>query len=190
MSLPQPEITLGPDDYLAWEQDQPCRNEYVDGKVFAKSGASDAHGTAAGNLAALLHAALRGKPCRPFIADMKVHVETANSFFYPDIFVTCDPRDRAPEASHVKRHPVLIVEVLSPTTEAYDRGNKFAAYRTLASLQEYVLVSTEQRRVEVFRRDDTGHWVLYPFALDEELELASIDFRCSLADVFEGVEDQ
>ena len=121
---------------------------------------------------------------------MKVHVETANSFFYPDIFVTCDPRDRAPEASHVKRHPVLIVEVLSPTTEACDRGNKFAAYRTLASLQEYVLVSTEQRRVEVFRRDDTGHWVLYPFAADEEMELASVDFRCAVADVFEGVEDQ
>ena len=121
---------------------------------------------------------------------MKVHVETANSFFYPDIFVTCDPRDRAPEASHVKRQPVLIVEVLSPTTEAYDRGNKFAAYRTLASLQEYVLVSTEQRRVEVFRRDDTGHWVLYPFAADEEMELASVHFCCAVADVFEGVEDQ
>ena len=85
---------------------------------------------------------------------------------------------------------MLIVEVLCPTTEAYDRGNKFAAYRELASLQEYVLVSTEQRRVEVFRRDDTGHWVLYPVALDEELELASVDFRCPVADVFEGVEDQ
>lgn len=190
MSLPQPEIPFGPDDYLAWEQAQPCRNEYVDGEVFAMSGASDAHGTAALNLAALLRSALRGKPCKPFISDMKVHVEAANSFFYPDILVTCDPRDRVPEASHVKHHPVLIVEVLSPTTEAYDRGNKFAAYRGLASLQEYVLVSTEQRRIEVFRRDDTGHWVLYPFALDEELELASVDFRCPVADVFEGVEGQ
>lgn len=190
MSLPQPKIPLGPDDYLAWEQGQPWRNEYVDGEVFAMSGASDAHGTAALNLAALLRSALRGKPCKPFISDMKVHVEAANSFFYPDILVTCDPRDRAPEASHVKHHPVLIVEVLSPTTEAYDRGNKFAAYRALASLQEYALVSTEQRRIEVFRRDDTGHWVLYPFALDEELELASVDFRCPVADVFEGVEDQ
>ena len=190
MSLPQPEIPFGPDDYLAWEQDQPCRNEYVDGEVFAMSGASDAHGTAAGNLFAALHGRLRGKPCKPFMSDMKVHVEAANSFFYPDILVTCDPRDRVPEASHVKHHPVLIVEVLSPTTEAYDRGNKFAAYRELASLQEYVLVSTEQRRVEVFRRDDTGHWVLYPFALDEELELASVDFRCPVADVFEGVEGQ
>lgn len=190
MSLPQPKIPFGPDDYLAWEQDQPGRNEYVDGEVFAMSGASDAHGTAAGNLFAALHTHLRGKACKPFISDMKVHVEAANSFFYPDILVTCDARDRSPEASHVKRHPVLIVEVLSPTTEAYDRGNKFAAYRTLALLQEYVLVSTEQRRIEVFRRDDTGHWVLYPFALSEELELASVDFRCAVADVFEGVEGE
>ena len=190
MVKPQPKIPFGPDDYLAWEQEQSGRNEYVDGEVFAMSGASDAHGTTALNLAALLHAALRGKPCKPFIADMKVHVEAANSFFYPDILVTCDPRDRAPEASHVKHHPVLIVEVLSPTTEAYDRGNKFAAYRGLASLQEYVLVSTEQRRIEVFRRDETGHWVLYPFALDEELELASVDFRCRVAEVFEGVDGE
>ena len=85
------------------------------------SGASDAHGTAALNLAALLRNALRGTPCKPFIADMKVQVAAANSFYYPDILVTCDPRDRTPEASHVKQHPCLIVEVLSPSTEAYDR---------------------------------------------------------------------
>lgn len=121
---------------------------------------------------------------------MKVRAEAANSFFYPDILVTCDPRDRAPEASDVKHHPVLVVEILSPSTEAYDRGNKFAAYRTLDSLREYVLVSTEQRRIEVFRRDETGHWVLYPFASDEELQLASIDFRCPVAEVFEGVEGE
>ena len=109
----------------------------------------------------------RGRPCKPFVSDMKVHVEAANSFFYPDILVTCDPRDRAPEASHVKRHTLLVVEVLSPGTEARDRGNKFAAYRMLDSLREYVLLSIGQRRIEVFRRDDTGHWVLYPFASGE-----------------------
>lgn len=190
MSLPQPKLPFGPDDYLAWEPEQPERNEYVDGEVFAMSGASDAHGTVAGNLFAGLHGHLRGRPCKPFISDMKVHVEAENSFFYPDILVTCDPRDRTPEASHVKHHPLLVVEVLSPSTEAYDRGNKFAAYRMLDSLREYVLVSTEQRRIEVFRRDDTGHWVLYPFAPDEELHLASIDFRCPVAEVFEGVEGE
>lgn len=190
MSLPQEKIPFGPDDYLAWEQEQPCRNEYIDGEVFAMSGASDAHGTAALNLAALLRGALRGTPCKPFIADMKVRVEAANSFFYPDIVVTCDPRDRTPEASHVKQYPALIVEVLSPSTEAYDRGNKFATYRQLESLQEYVLVSLEARRIEVFRRDASGHWVLHPFALNEALELSSINFRCPAAEVFDGVEGE
>lgn len=190
MSLPQAKIPLGADDYLAWEQEQPCRHEYIDGEVFAMSGASDAHGTAALNLAALLRNALRGTPCKPFIADMKVQVVAANSFYYPDILVTCDPRDRTPEASHVKQHPCLIVEVLSPSTEAYDRGNKFAAYRQLEALQEYALVSLEARRIEIFRRDATGHWVLHPFALDETLELASLDFRCPVAEIFEGAEGE
>lgn len=188
MTLPQPKTPFGPDDYLAWEQEQAFRNEYVDGEVFAMSGASDAHATVAGNLFVALHGLLRGTPCKAFMADMKVRVEAANSFFYPDILVTCDPRDRGPEASHVKQHPVLVIEVLSPSTEAYDRGNKFAAYRLLPSLKEYVLVSIEERRIEVFRRDDTGHWVLYPFAADENLALASVDFQCPLAELFEGVE--
>lgn len=188
MNLAQPKDTFSPDDYLAWEQTQDGRNEYIDGEVFAMSGASDAHGTTAGNLFAALHAHTRGTPCRPFIADMKVRIDSANSFFYPDILVTCDPRDRGPEASHVKQHPTLVVEVLSPSTEAYDRGNKFAAYRQLASLQEYVLIGPEERRIEVFRRDSSGHWVLYPFDASETLELTSVDFRCPVAEVFEGVE--
>ncbi len=143
MSLAQAKAPSGPDDYLAWEAEQSCRHEYIDGEVLAMSGASDAHGTAALNLAAMLRSALRGIPCKPFIADMKVHVAAANSFYYPDILVTCDPRDRSPEASHVKQHPSLVVEILSLSTEAYDRGNKFAAYRQIEALQEYVLVSLE-----------------------------------------------
>lgn len=190
MSLPQAKIPFSPDDYLAWEQEQPRRNEYIDGEVFAMSGASDAHGTVAGNFFAALHGALRGTPCKPFIADMKVHVDAANSFFYPDIVVTCDPRDRRPEASHAKQHPTMIVEVLSPSTEAYDRGNKFAAYRQIDALQEYVLVSLEARRIEIFRRDASGRWVLHPFALNETLELASLDFRCAVAEIFEGAEGE
>lgn len=190
MSLPQQKVPFGHDDYLAWEQEQPERHEFVNGEVFAMSGASDAHGTAALNLAALLRSALRGTPCRPFIADMKVLVAPASCFYYPDILVTCDARDRSPEANHVKQHPTLIVEVLSPSTEAYDRGNKFAAYRQLESLQEYVLISLDARRVEVFRRDAAGLWVLHPFALDDTLELRSLDFRCPVSDIFEDVEGE
>ncbi len=188
MSLPQAKIPLGPDDYLAWELEQSGRHEYIDGEVFAMGGASDGHGTVALNLAALLHGALRGTPCRPFVADMKVHVEAVNSFFYPDLVVTCDPRDRRPEANYAKRYPALIIEILSPSTEAYDRGRKFAAYRQLESLQEYVLVSLDERRIEVFRRDASGFWVLHPLAFDAVLELHSINFRCPAAEVFAGLE--
>lgn len=187
-ATPQP--PFGPDDYLAWEAEQSCCHEYIDGEVFAMSGASDAHGTAAGNFFAVLHAFTRGIPCKPFIADMKVYVEAANSFYYPDILVTCDPRDRTPEASHVKQHPSLIVEILSPSTEAYDRGNKFAAYRQIAALQEYVLASLEPRCIEGFCRNASGHWVLHPFALDATPQLESLGFNCPVAEVFEGVKGE
>ena len=189
MTLAHPKPTFGSDEYLAWELEQAERHEYVDGEVFAMGGASDAHGTIAGNLFVALHTHARGGPCKVFIADMKVQVEAANGFFYPDIVVTCDPRDRGPEASHVKHHPRLIVEVLSPTTEAYDRGKKFAFYRQLESLQEYVLISPEDRKIDVFRRDDTDHWVLYPFAAVDRLELASLAFSCPVAEIFEGIEE-
>lgn len=187
MSEAQAKVAFGPEDYLAWEEAQAERHEYIDGEVFAMGGASDAHGTVAINFAALLHRALRGTPCKPFIADMKVHVAASNCFFYPDLVVTCDPRDRGPEATHAKQFPSLIVEILSPSTEAYDRGNKFAAYRQLDSLLEYVLVSLEERRIEVFRRDAAGFWVLHPVALNEVLELASISLTCPAVEIFEGL---
>ena len=143
MSLPQPKIPFGPDDYLAWEQDQSLRNEYVDGEVFAMSGASDAHATVAGNLFANLHGLLRGTACKPFMADMKVHVEAANCFFYPDILVTCDPRDRGPEASHVKQHPALIVEVL---TDNRTELVMFITPRVVANEVDYEGVILDLRR--------------------------------------------
>ncbi len=188
MNLPPRKTAFSPEDYLAWEREQTLKHEYVDGEVFAMGGASDAHVTTTGNLFAMLHAHLRGGPCRTYMADMKLGIEAANSFFYPDILVSCDARDRAPEASHVKRHPRLVVEVPSPSTEAYDRGNKFAAYRKVESLQEYVLVSPAERRIDTFRRDTTGHWVLYPVATGEELELTSVELRVPVELVFEGVE--
>lgn len=188
MSMPQANVRFSPDDYLAWEREQPNRNEYVRGEVFAKAEAPEAHAIVTGTFAATLHSHLRGTLCRPFVLDLKLAVDAANCFFYPDIFVTCDPRDRSPEANYVKRHAKLVIEVLSKTTEAFDRGDKFAAYRLLESLEEYVLVSPERGSVEVFRRDATDHWVLYPFVTGDTLELASIGFECPVAMLFEGVE--
>jgi Uma2 family endonuclease len=171
--------------YLDWEAHQPDKHEYVAGEVYAMVGARDAHVTTALNLASALRERLRGGPCRVYISDMKLRVEAADAFYYPDVFVTCDPRDQALDA--YKAHPVLVVEVLSESTAAYDRGQKFAAYRTLESLREYVLADPDTRTVDVFRRDEAGRWVLYAFAGEDPLDLASVGASLPLAAVFEDV---
>lgn len=176
---------LAPDDYLAWERAQPVRHEYVRGDVYAMAGASDAHVTIAGNLYTALRQHLRGTPCRTYIADMKLRIAAADAFVYPDVFVTCAAADRArPE---VKEEPVLVVEVLSPSTGGYDRGLKFAWYRTLPSLREVALVDSERISVEVFRRGDDGRWVLHPFAEGEQVRLASVGLEMPVAAVYDDV---
>jgi len=136
MGAPQPTPHLGIDDYLAWEAGQPERHEYLQGEVYAMTGARDAHNTIAGNLFVLLREGLRGGPCRVYIADMKLRLDAAEAVFYPDLMVTCDPRDRTAEADTCKRHPKLLVEVLSESTAAYDRGRKFELYRSIDTIEE------------------------------------------------------
>ena len=176
--------SISADDYLAGETLSTIRHEYVAGEVFAMAGATEEHATIAGNLFALLRSQVRGGPCRVYIADMKLRVEAADAFFYPDVFVTCDARDAA--ESLAKRHPSLICEVLSETTEAYDRGGKFAAYRTLEGLSEYLLIDSRHRAVEVFHRQPDG-WLLAPVAPDGWLELKSLGFRCGIDALYEDV---
>jgi Uma2 family endonuclease len=119
---------------------------------------------------------------------MKLRVESANCFFYPDVFVTCDPRDRTAETDYFKLHPILVAEVLSESTAAFDRGRKFGIYRELESLREYVLVDPDRHSVEVFRRDPTDHWVLYPYGPGSEVELTSIGLRVPIVTIYEDVE--
>lgn len=186
MNPPAPLPKMSPDEYLVWEREQPVKHEYVAGQVFAMSGATDAHATVTLNVATMLRGFVRGGACRVYVADMKAHVAAEDAYYYPDILVTCDERDRANALA--KEHPRLIVEVLSPSTAAFDRGLKFAHYRTLASLEEYVLIDPERRSVECFRRDAEGRWVLYPFGPADEVELASLGFQCSMDAVYEDVE--
>lgn len=188
MNQPQPKQAFRPDDYLEWESRQETRNEYIAGEVFAMVGARDAHNTVSGNLYILLRTHLRGGPCRVFANDMKLRVEPADCYLYPDVFVTCDERDRGPQADIAKRHPTLIVEVLSESTAAFDRGRKFGYYRELESLQEYALVDPDRPSVEVFRRDVTGHWVLYPFGRGETVEFASVGLHAPMEAVYEEVQ--
>lgn len=151
------------------------------------SDVDDTHVTIVGNIFALLLSHLRGSGCRVYISDMKVRIEAKNRFYYPDVLVTCEDRDR--ENSTFKKSPNLIIEVLSDSTEAFDRGDKFADYQSLPSLQEYVLVNTRKARIECCRRTKEGLWLLQFYQLeDSRLELTSVDFTGKISDVYEEVE--
>jgi Uma2 family endonuclease len=170
---------------LRWESAQPTKHEFLAGEVFAMVGATDAHNTVAGNLFAIIKTHLRATPCRAYISDVKVRVEAVDAYFYPDVLVSCDNRDHAEQSE--KKHPRLVIEVLSPSTGEYDRGEKFAMYRKIAELQEYVLVDPELHTADVFRRVSANEWRLWDTRGLSELRLESIQLSVPFTDVFENV---
>lgn len=174
-------------DYLTWEPAQLDRHEYLDGEVFAMAGAEDRHVTAAGNLYMALRQHLSGSPCRTYMSDMRLHVAAANSYFYPDVLVTCSAVDAT--SPLVKTEPKLIIEVLSPSTAAYDRGLKFSHYRNLASLEEYVLIDLDTRSTDGYRKGPDGLWVLHPFAKGDAVTLASVELTLTATQLFADVID-
>ncbi|NEO91306.1 MAG: Uma2 family endonuclease [Moorea sp. SIO3G5] len=176
---------ISQEEYLSYEEDSSIKHEYSDGEVYAMAGASDAHVTIAGNLFALLRNHVRGTGCRVYMADMKTYVEASNSYYYPDVMVTCDARDR--ELTNYKKYPCLIVEVLSPKTEAFDRGDKFSDYQQLETLVEYVLISQNRKRLDCFRRNSEGIWTLQFYYPGSEIHLETVDFRTSLEALYEDV---
>jgi len=187
MGLPAHKPVFTAEDYLVWESTQLERHDFLDGEVFAMAGAEDRHVTVALNVALALRQHLSGSPCRTYISDMRLHVAAANSYFYPDLMVTCSALDAA--SPLVKSEPSLIVEVLSPSTAAYDRGVKFSHYRSLASLKEYVLVDLDSRSIDCYRKGPDGLWVLHPFARGETLALASVGLQVPAALVFAEIDD-
>ena len=165
-------------EFLAWDESQFIKHEFVQGEVFAMAGGEDRNFSVALNLAIALRLHLRGSPCRVYGSDVKLRVDAADCYFYPDLMVTCSALDAADRL--IKREPVLVVEVLSPSTAAYDRGAKFAAYRQLPSLAEYLLVEVDTRRCDLFRkRPEDGLWVLHPSAPNEAVQLASVGLAIS-----------
>ncbi|MBK7049929.1 MAG: hypothetical protein RL710_2546 [Pseudomonadota bacterium] len=186
MGLPLSQTPFDADAYLAWEAGQVEKSEYVAGEVFAMVGVRRVHATVALNIGAALREHLRGSPCLPFIADMKLRVASADAFFYPDVMVTCDERDR--RADLFVEQPQLIVEVLSDSTAAYDRGAKFVAYRQIAALQEYVLIDIDARRIEVFRRQPGNEWLLHDYAGEPACHLESVQLTLPMETVFEDVD--
>ena len=188
-ALPQLKTHFTIDDYLAWEAEQAERHEFVNGEVFAMAGAGEGHNVVAGNFYIRLREHLSNSPCRTYMSDMKLRVAALNNAFYPDIMVTCDPADR--ESRMSKSEPKLIVEILSPSTANYDRGEKFVSYRQIASLREYVMVDIDKRQIEVYRLGDQGLWVLHPFDLrvaGAVLSLTSVDLALTAEQVFADVD--
>jgi Uma2 family endonuclease len=172
MGQAAPPLAMSAHEFLAWDKTQTLKHEFFQGEIFAMAGASEAHVTVTGNLAMALRQHLRGSPCRTFMSEMKLRVDAADAYFYPDVMVTCSAADT--NDALIKREPVLVVEVLSPSTAAFDCGDKFAAYRMLPTLREYLLVDPDKRRSDLYRRGDDGLWVLHPSEAGQGLELASV----------------
>lgn len=172
-------------EYLDWEPAQLDRHEYLDGEVFAMAGAEDRHVTVSGNLYMCLRQHLAGTPCKTYMSDMRVQVAAANSYFYPDVLVTCSANDQT--SPTIKSEPKLIAEVLSPSTAAYDRGLKFSHYRQIASLEEYVLIDLDSRITDCYRKGADGLWVLHPFAAGEPIALASVNLQIAAEQLFAEV---
>ena len=187
MSSVATQSDLTPEEYLALERKATTKSEYLDGRMYAMSGASRAHNLITMNISSGLHAQLRERACEVYANDMRVKVSPTGLYTYPDVVVVCDEPRLEDSVSDTLLNPTVLVEVLSPSTEAYDRGEKFAHYRQLDSLQEYILVSQDCVRVEHYLRQGE-QWLLTEFsALDDRLYLASIECELSLREIYAKV---
>ncbi len=185
----QPKTFLTPDEYLALERNAQHKSEYFQGEVFAMAGAGERHNLLSGSLYATLYQQLRGRVCRVYFADMRVRTSPGGLYTYPDVVAACGERQFADDEFDTLVNPTLIVEVLSRSTEAYDRGRKFELYRGIESLTEYLLVATDRVHVEQYTRQPDGRWLLSEAArLEDVLELRSIGCKLTLAELYENTD--
>ncbi len=174
-------------EYLHWESEQETKHEFVDGEVFAMVGVRKAHNLITGNAFSFLKQALRGRACQVFFADLKLQID--EHYFYPDVMASCDPRDTAgPNDKLSISHPWLVVEVLSASTEAFDRGGKFALYRQVDTLTHYLLVEQGRPAADLFSKNPQGQWVLQPLSATDTIRIEQPHtFDWPVASLFEGV---
>jgi Uma2 family endonuclease len=179
-------------EYLAYEEASEIKHEFHEGEILAMSGTSPEHALITANAVAALHSVLVGKPCRVYSADLKIGVKPGSRVCYPDASIVCGPLEYDPNdpKRHVVTNPRVIIEVLSPTTEGYDRGDKFRHYRNIPSLAEYVLISQDAPLIETFFRQGDGSWLIAGTftGLDARARLRALDIDIALSDVYAGVE--
>jgi Uma2 family endonuclease len=176
---------ISPEDYLEGERQSPIKHEYQRGRVYAMVGAKKPHVILASNLTTLLNIHFRGNPCVVMSSDMKVRLEIADCYYYPDVLVTCDPRDIEGTEDFI-HHPKLLIEVLSKSTSKFDKGEKFTDYQTCPTLEEYVLVSQTERSLEVRTLID-GHWQTAIYGEGEIVQFKSIDWSGPIVEIYDKV---
>jgi Uma2 family endonuclease len=185
-SAPRPRYT--PEEYLAMESAAEYKSEYIDGEIYAMSGGSEAHILITDNIGAELRSQFKGRPCRAYTSEMRVRVSPKRMYTYPDVVAVCEPRQFTDEHRDTLLNPNVIFEVLSPSTEKYDRTFKFDRYTQLESLTDYVLVAQDSVRVEHFVRDGE-RWLFSVITdLNASIHLASIDCTLALAEIYDNVE--
>jgi Uma2 family endonuclease len=184
----QPKSKMTAEEYLAGERASQVRHEFLDGAVFCMAGANRKHNQICSNLVRILGNRLSGRPCSVYSSDMRVKSEKSGKYSYPDVVVACEVERFEDENEDTLLNPIVIVEVLSDSTEAYDRGDKFFHYRQIDSFVEYVLVSQKSRHVERFVRQADNSWSYSELGADRDaLELSSIGCRLSLKDLYDKV---
>jgi len=177
------------EEYLALDRAAEVRSEFLDGEMWAMSGGSRWHSQLAMNFGSELHSALRGGNCRVFNSDLRVRVMPRRMYAYPDLTVVCGNVLLADNERDVLLNPTVIIEVLSPSTEKYDRGVKFQYYRTIESVRDYVLVSQDHVRIEQFTRGESSTWTLRDYqSLEDQLKIESIGAAVPLSLIYDGVE--
>ncbi len=184
----QPEILITPEEYLAAERRADFKSEYFDGEVFAMAGASYAHNLIVANVIAELRNQLKGRSCTVVPSDLRLWIETAQHYLYPDVTVVCGEPELTDDHTDTLVNPTLIVEVLSKSTKDFDRGEKFTFYRTLPAFAEYVLIAQDRHHVEHFVRQADGRWILSDIdRLADSVSLESIDGQLALAEIYDKV---
>ncbi len=183
-----PQMTISPEEYLAAERASATKHEYIDGRVYAMAGASEAHNLISGNIYASLHAQLRRRPCRAYMSDLRVKVSEMGAYVYPDVVAVCGERRFDDVQKDTLLNPNIVFEVSSPSTERYDKESKFMQYSALTSLQEYLLVA-QNRRLIVHTTRQVDSWTTRIFSSNDDiLTLTSIGCEIRMSDVYEGVD--
>ncbi len=179
---------LTPEGYLQFERSSSERHEYLNGEVFLMGGASERHNLIVVNVSREISMQFRDRPCKVYVNDMRVKVSKTGMYTYPDVAAVCGPASFDDGMNDTLVNPTLIMEVLSPSTEAYDRGRKFEHYRQIESLAEYLLVSSDKAHIERYFRSSTGEWTFSEVRDQDSLRLYSVECTLTLANVYEKVE--